>query len=101
MKLVFEQSGGFAGLFRRTELDTAAMAPREAAELRELVKQAGLRSLHRAEAPQAADLTLYEIHVETDEGGHWEASFDDQSIPREAVPLLLFLRLRSHPSSPE
>lgn len=95
MKLVFEQSGGFAGLFRRTELDTAAMLPREAAELRALVEQAGLRGVQRKETPQAADLTIYEIRVETDDGGHWEASFDDLSIPREAVPLLLFLRRRA------
>ena len=96
MKIELEQSGGFAGLLRRTTLETTDLPPDEAAELRELASRA-LRSAPLPSPSQARDLTFYEITVEKDDGSRHTLRFDDLSLPPEAAPLLRRLQEKSTP----
>jgi Emfourin len=99
MKVAFLQSGGFAGLLRGCELDTAELPAAEAVKLRAMVEASGLRAGKSAPPPGARDLIGYEIRIETDDG-ELTAAFDDASVPAEAEPLLAYLRKRSTPRPP-
>jgi hypothetical protein len=97
MKVVFRQTGGFAGLVRGAELDTETLPPEEAANLRSLVQQSDLRNLRAGdESDEWRDLREYEISVETGQGVH-DVAFDDRNIPAGAAPLLDFLKGYSEP----
>ncbi len=96
MKLVFQQTGGFAGLVRGVELDTETLPPEEAAKLRSLVQQSDLRSHRAGNESDWRDLLEYEIRVETGQGVH-DVAFDDSNIPAGAAPLLDFLKGYSEP----
>jgi hypothetical protein len=97
MKVVFRQSGGFAGLMLGTELNTNDLPPEEAATLRSLVRQSDLQRPIGETASRARDLRTYEITVETDEGDVHHVAFDDSNVPRGVGPLLDMLRERAGP----
>lgn len=99
MKIRFRQSGGFAGLVRGTELDTAALAGPEAAELERLVAAARLASTKHT-AARGADRQQYEIVVEREGGPKVEARFDDGALSDELAALVAFLRARARPIRP-
>jgi hypothetical protein len=99
MKVVFRQSGGYAGLIRGVELDTDDLPTEEAAELHSLVKQSDLQSAREGNESEWRDQQTYEISVETDEGVY-DVAFDDSNIPAGAAPLLGFLKRRSKPWPP-
>ena len=96
MKVTFRQSGGFAGLSRGCELDTAELPAAEAAKLEAMVAASGLDRRPPATPPGARDLTNYEIRVETPAGAT-VAAFDDLNAPPEAADLLAYLRRSSGP----
>ncbi len=96
MKVVFRQSGGFAGLIRAVELDTDDLPPEEAAELYSLVQQSDLQNTRGESESRWRDLQTYEIRVETGEDVY-EVAFDDSNVPAGVTPLLAFLRKRSKP----
>lgn len=96
MKVVFRQSGGFAGLIRGVELCTDDLPPEEARELCSLVQRSDLRSTRGGSDDHWRDPQTYEISVETGEGVY-EVTFDDSSIPAGAAPLLNFLKKRAEP----
>src|SRR5260370_17440432 len=96
MKVRFRQSGGFAGLIRGCELDSAELPDREAAELNQLLRQPPSEPRHSTEA--ARDLTQYELSVETPRGTR-TLSWDDLSAPAPAA-LIELLRPRSTPQPP-
>ncbi len=96
MKVVFRQSGGFAGLIRGVELDTDDLPPEKAAELYSLVQQSDLQSTRGGSESRWRDLQTYEISVETGEGVY-EVAFDDSNIPAGVAPLLAFLKKCSEP----
>jgi emfourin len=97
MRVVFRQSGGFAGLILGTELNTNDLPPEEAATLRSLVQQGNLQSPIGETASRARDLRTYEIIVEPDEGDSYHVAFDDSNVPRGVGPLLDMLRERARP----
>lgn len=99
MKVTFQQSGGFAGLLRGCELDTAELPAAEAAKLRAMVEASGLRAGRIAPPPGARDLVGYEIRIETGDGA-LTAAFDEATVPAGAEPLLAYLRERSGPRPP-
>lgn len=96
MKVVFRQTGGYAGLVRGVELDTDDLPPEEAGKLRSLVQQSDLRSFEAGNESSWRDLQEYEISVETGQGVH-DVAFDDSNIPAGAAPLLDFLKRYSGP----
>jgi len=96
MKVSFRQSGGFAGLIRGCELDSAELPDKEAAELNQLLRQPPAEP--RRSTAAARDLTHYELSVETPRGTRTQ-SWDDLSAP-DAAALIEFLRRRSTPQPP-
>ena len=100
MKVRFRQSGGFAGLVRGAELDTAALAGPEAAELERLVAAARLASTKRT-ATRGADRQQYEIVVEREGAPNTEARFGDDALSDELAALVAFLRARARPIKPD
>ena len=100
MKVRFRRSGGFAGLVRGVELDTAALSGAEAAELERLVAVVPLVSVKRA-AARGADRQQYEIVVEREGASKVEARFDDGALTDELVALIAFLNARSKPIKPD
>jgi hypothetical protein len=100
MKVRFRRSGGFAGLVRGAELDTAALPGPEAAELERLVAAAPLASVKRA-AVRGADRQQYEIAVEREGAPRIEARFDDSALSDDLAALVAFLNARAKPIKPD
>jgi emfourin len=86
------RSGGFAGRTTKVHLDSAQMAPAEAARLIQLVTTVDLSRLGAARAaPTAgADLMRYDLVIENGVD-RWEGTVADPAIPNELRPLLQFL----------
>jgi hypothetical protein len=101
MRVKFLQSGGVVGVVRGCDLDTALLAPDDARELESLVRASGITASgeFRAENTAAArDLRLYEIRVESDTVNA-TVSFDDETLPEQARPLVSFLRRNAKPQA--
>jgi hypothetical protein len=105
VRVEMRRSGGFTGRTTKVQLDSAQMAPAEAARLIQLVTTVDLSRLTAARgAPTAgADLMRYDLVIENGVD-RWEGSVADPSIPSELRPLLQFLtaasRLDHPPDSP-
>ncbi len=98
MKLCFLQSGGFAGLVKGADFDTAALAPAQAKELESLVQQSAIAASGEFLSNAARDLHQYEITIE--EGDRKiSVTFDDANIPKSAKPLLGFLKKQARPKT--
>ena len=100
MKVRFRQSGGFAGLVRGAELDTASLPGPEAAELERLVAAARLASTKRT-AGRGADRQQYEIVVEREGAPKVETRFGDDALSDELTALVAYLRARAKPIKPD
>ncbi|MBI3821819.1 MAG: hypothetical protein HY289_03960 [Planctomycetes bacterium] len=99
MKVAFTQSGGFAGLVKGCELDTASLAPELVADLERLVRASGLSGAGSFLSPGARDALQYEIAI--DDGGQRVAvSYDDTTLPAAAKPLVGLLKKHARPMKP-
>ena len=96
MRVKFVQSGGVVGVMRGCELDSASLPPGEARELESLVASSGLLASGKFLSTGARDLRLYEIRVERD-AGVLQVTFDDETLPAPARPLVSFLRRNAQP----
>ncbi|ACB50310.1 hypothetical protein cce_0959 [Crocosphaera subtropica ATCC 51142] len=96
MKITFRQSGGFAGLIRGCEIDTANLSESEAAYLKGLVEQSHILEATSQLTLKARDLYKYEVIIES-EKGTVRASFDDMTWPETAQKLLAYLQEHSKP----
>lgn len=96
MRITYREAGGFAGLARGVEIDTAALPAAEARRVEDLVARAGLATGTRRGPEEARDLIGYEIAIET-EAGRTVLSFDDATVPAEAEALLDYLQQRARP----
>ena len=94
MKVRYRQSGGFAGLTRGCDLDTAAMDPREGEVLGELLSAAEEKS--RSVSGGTRDGLIHEITIE-EGGARRKICYADPDVPPSALPLLAFLAGRSGP----
>ena len=95
VRVQMRRSGGFTGRIIEVRLDSEQMPPAEAAQLRDLVSTVDLSRLGPAEPPAGgADLMRYDLVVEHD-GGRWDGTVADPSIPAEMRPLLQFLTARA------
>ena len=99
MKIVYRQSGGFAGLYRGCELDVAELPAAEAAEVERLLARgrAGGNAAGASPSPPGArDLMSHEVRIEGDDG-ETMVSFDDAGVPAGAEALIRYLQKRSGP----
>ena len=84
MKVAVVRGGGIAGVVVRTELESGALAPPDAATLEQLVRQSGLTE--GGDAPPApapargADRLLYAVTVDDGERQH-TARFGEEALP--------------------
>jgi hypothetical protein len=98
MKVRFGQSGGYAGLLKGCEIDTAHLPLEQAQELLKLVKASAISASGEFLSNSSRDLHQYEITIE--EGGAKKAViFDDESLPAAAKPLVGFLKKCAKPDS--
>ena len=98
MRVSFRQSGGFAGLVRGCELETAAMPAGDADLLSSLVKGCLDGEAPAEDEGEARDEIFYEIVIEG-EGIPRRLAFTDRGVPPSTRPLLEFLSERSAPQS--
>jgi hypothetical protein len=99
MNIRFMQSGGFAGLLKGCEIDTTTLPAGEAKELEKLVKASGISASGTFLSNSSRDLFEYEITIK-DEGSEISATFDDESLPQSAKPLIGYLKKCATPKSP-
>lgn len=94
MKVEYQRTGGHLPTTFSAQVDTGALAPRDAAELRALVDRAG-----QLETPQAAgsspDAFTYRLAITTDTGEHREVTYSDMDMPPQLRPLVRWLQKRS------
>ena len=96
MKIKYREAGGFVGLMRGAEIDTASLSEDEAQRVIALVEQAGLVA-DEAQAPEGArDLKGYEIVIEL-EARRTVFCFDDATVPASANELLAYLQGLARP----
>jgi emfourin len=96
MKVRFSQSGGFAGLMKGCEIDTAALPPESARELEQLVQASAIPQSGEFLSESSRDLHQYEITID-DGASKRSVTFDDQSVPPSAKPLVGYLKKLSKP----
>jgi hypothetical protein len=96
MKIRYREAGGFAGISRGVDIDTATLPEDEARRIVALVEDAALVSLEREGPPEARDLQGYEIVVEHG-GSRTVVRFDDATIPEAVDALLVWLQDRARP----
>jgi emfourin len=97
VKIIFRQSGGFAGLIKGAELDAEALDPQQAAELKRLLDQEP--AAESKAAGKERDLYEYEIALEED-GRKRTLHFNDSQVPDALRPLLKVLKQKSKPRPP-
>lgn len=102
MRILFERSGGFAGMLVRASIDTASLSKEEADKLEKLVAEAGFFDLpvQLASPSPGADQFQYKVSIEEGDRRH-TVETSDQAAPDSLRPLLreLTVRARSGPGS--
>ncbi|HET6878600.1 MAG TPA: protealysin inhibitor emfourin [Pirellulales bacterium] len=98
MRLHFQQSGGFAGLVKGAEFDTATLPVGQARALERLVHESGITSSGEFRSTAARDLWQYDITIE-DGNRNVSISFDDGTVPNGAVALLRYLKKHARPQA--
>lgn len=96
LKITFTQTGGYVGLVKGCTLDTRSLPADEAAELKTLIERSDIFRTSSQLTPNARDLQVYEITVETAQGAH-RVELDDMSVPQSMRPLLNYLVRNSKP----
>jgi hypothetical protein len=92
MRISFERTGGFAGISKKTTVDTATLPPNEAQELPRLVEVAGLFNLpEKITSPnQESDRFQYKLTVE-DQGKQHTITVSEAALPGTLRPLIDWL----------
>ena len=98
MRVRFTQSGGIVGAVRACDLDSSRLAPDDARELESLVRESGLSKSGEFRSAAARDLRSYEIQIEND-SLNITVTFDDETLPAPARPLVSFLRRNAKPQT--
>lgn len=89
MRILFERSGGFAGMRLTASMDTGSLPDEEAQELEDLVNAAGFFDLPAQIAGQSsgADQFRYKLTVE-DGGRRHTVEVGETAVPDPLRPLL-------------
>lgn len=98
MKIHFVQSGGFVGLCRGCELDTAELAPHRAQELEHIARMSGISTSGTFFSQSGRDLQQYDITI-NDGTSKVSVTFDDETLPAAAQSLVDYLQKCSRPKA--
>ncbi|MEH1849620.1 MAG: protealysin inhibitor emfourin [Nostoc sp.] len=93
MRISFERTGGFAGITKKTTVDTDTLPPNEAATLSRLVEAADLFRLPEqitSPNPQS-DRFQYKLTVE-DNGKQHRVTVSESALPGTLRPLIEWLQ---------
>jgi hypothetical protein len=92
MRIVFERTGGFAGLKLKTSLDESTLPPKDARRLHRLLDKSRFFELPLRIEPAnlRPDRFQYRLTVEKDNCIHTVRTSED-AIPRELRPLVEWL----------
>jgi hypothetical protein len=92
LRITLARSGGFAGLSRRSHVDTSSLPAEEAERVRALVEQADFFSLPSMlpAGERGADRFQYELTVESG-GRQHTVQATDGAAPERLQPLLAYL----------
>ncbi len=93
MKIVFERSGGLAGINDRVELDSSTMPPEEVKRAQDLIASSNFFDLPSKSLPPkrgSADYIHYKIMLQNDEREH-KIDTNDITMPPELEPFINFL----------
>jgi len=92
MHVVFERSGGFAGITRTARLDSGSLTPDAQAELSALIDQADFFELPAQilSDPPIPDDFLYSIEIDAGDGP-WTVVTSDIAMPDQLRPLVEWL----------
>ncbi|MEH1870041.1 protealysin inhibitor emfourin [Nostoc sp.] len=93
MQISFERTGGFAGITKKTTIDTDTLSPNEASTLAQLVEVADLFRLpeHITSPNQESDRFQYKLIVE-DNGKQHTVTVSEASLPETLKPLVEWLQ---------
>lgn len=97
MKITLTKSGGFAGINRVYQVDSAKLSNEQSKKLSELLSSSKILDLNSKTTQGAADLFFYEFEID-DGKSISSVHFDDMSLPELVRPLLSFL-LDASPSA--
>jgi len=95
LKILFEQSGGIAGLSRKLSLDTSSLPASEVQEVQSMVDSSKFFDLPSSiPGPDngAADYFKYKISLESDTGNKHTMETTDITMPSELSPFIGYLR---------
>jgi hypothetical protein len=96
LEVELEQSGGFAGIRRRTTVNTAELSADEAARLSELVDQLDLEQLVRRQGGPAQHPDQFQYDLTVTRGGRqYRLRLNESDVPAEVRPLLDLLLRRA------
>ena len=92
MRISFERTGGFAGISKKTTVDTATLPPNQANELPRLVEAADLFNLpEKITSPNPqVDRFQYKLTVE-DQGKQHTVTVSEAALPGTLRPLIEWL----------
>lgn len=99
MKIRYREAGGFTGLSRGVDIDTASLPEDEARRVLSLVERADLVSREGPAPGDARDLRGYELVIEV-ETRLTVVRFDDATAPPTAAELLAWLQGQAGPMPP-
>ncbi|MEH2433459.1 MAG: protealysin inhibitor emfourin [Nostoc sp.] len=93
MRVSFERTGGFAGITKKTTVDTDTLAANEASTLVRLVEVADLFRLpeHITSPNQESDRFQYKLTVE-DNGKQHAVTVSEAALPGTLRPLIEWLQ---------
>ena len=94
MKVHFEMSGGYGGLYAAdplaVDVDIEALPEDERAELRRMARDA-MASPPVPDHPDVApDLMTYRLRI--DDGDRWEVVVDDRTMTEDMLPLVEYMQ---------
>ena len=97
MRISFERTGGFAGITKKTTVDTDTLPPNEASTLARLVEVADLFRLpeHITSPNPQSDRFQYKLTVE-DNGKQHTVSVSEAALPGTLRPLIEWLQNVAH-----
>ncbi len=99
MKIRYREAGGFVGLSRGVDIDTASLPEDEARRVVSLVERAALVAEEGRGPDDARDLRGYEIVIQL-EASRTVVRFDDATVPITADELLAYLQRQARPIPP-
>ncbi|MCC5627353.1 hypothetical protein LC613_03910 [Nostoc sphaeroides CHAB 2801] len=93
MRVSFERTGGFAGISKKTTVDTDTLPPNEASTLARLVEVADLFRLpeHITSPNQESDRFQYKLTVE-DKSKQHTVTVSEAALPGTLRPLIEWLQ---------